>query len=78
VWAGCGFDAFYDALFTQPFLRLARALRDDPVDLVSTGLERLAVAFHRRLRATQTGQIRRYAGWLMAGSAATLALWFLA
>jgi NADH-quinone oxidoreductase subunit L len=42
------------------------------------GLERLAVAFHRRLRATQTGQIRRYAGWLMAGSAATLALWFLA
>ena len=71
---GSGFDAFYDVLLVQPYLWLVSALRHDPVDLVSTGLERAAIALHRRLRATQNGKLRRYAAWLMAGSIATIAM----
>jgi NADH-quinone oxidoreductase subunit L len=72
--SGCGFDVLYDAVLVNPYLRLVRKLRNDPVDLLAVGAERLAVTLHRRLRATQTGQLRRYAGWLMAGSLATVAL----
>jgi NADH-quinone oxidoreductase subunit L len=69
-----GFDAMFDVLLVRPYLWLARVLRGDPVDLVFVGLERLAIAAHERLRATQNGRLRRYAGWLMAGSLATLAM----
>jgi len=69
-----GFDAVFDVLLVRPYLWLVRVLRGDPVDLVFVGLERLAVAAHERLRATQNGRLRRYAGWLMAGSLATLAM----
>jgi NADH-quinone oxidoreductase subunit L len=72
--SGCGFDVLYDAVLVNPYLRLVQKLRNDPVDLLAVGAERLAVTLHRRLRATQTGQLRRYAGWLMAGSLATVAL----
>jgi NADH-quinone oxidoreductase subunit L len=72
--SGCGFDIVYDALLVNPYLWLVRRLRNDPVDLLAVGAERLAVALHRRLRATQSGQLRRYAGWLMAGSLATVAM----
>ncbi len=72
--AAFGFDAAYRALFVTPFLATVRALRHDPVDLVFVSLETLAVALHRRLRREQNGRLRRYAGWMMAGSLATLAL----
>jgi NADH-quinone oxidoreductase subunit L len=58
----------------RPYLILVRVLRQDPVDRVFTSIEHLAVAAHRALRATQNGKLRRYAGWLMAGSLATLAM----
>jgi NADH-quinone oxidoreductase subunit L len=72
--SACGFDAVYDLLLVRPYLWLVRVLRGDPVDLVFVGLERLAIAAHRGLRATQNGRLRRYAGLLMAGSLATLAM----
>jgi NADH-quinone oxidoreductase subunit L len=72
--SGCGFDAVYDVLLVKPYLQLVAALRDDPVDLISTGLAGAAIAAHRRLRATQTGRLRRYIAWITAGSVATLAL----
>jgi NADH-quinone oxidoreductase subunit L len=72
--SGCGFDAVYDALLVKPYLSLVAALRHDPVDLLSTGLAGAAIAAHRRLRATQTGRLRRYIAWITAGSVATLAL----
>jgi NADH-quinone oxidoreductase subunit L len=71
--AACGFDALFDALLVGPYLALVAALRHDPMDQVSTWLEQGAVAAHRRLRATQTGQLRRYAAWMMAGAVATIA-----
>jgi NADH-quinone oxidoreductase subunit L len=71
---GSGFDALYGALFTRPFLSTVAALRQDPVDQSFNLLQRAAIIAHRRLRLTQTGQLRRYAGWLMAGSLATILL----
>jgi NADH-quinone oxidoreductase subunit L len=71
--AAWGFDAAYRATLVRPYLRLAAALRHDPVDEISTFLERAAIALHRRLRATQTGTLRRYAAWMMAGAVATIA-----
>jgi NADH-quinone oxidoreductase subunit L len=72
--SGGGFDAVYDVMLVQPYLRLVAALRHDPADLLSTGLARIAIAGHRRLRATQTGKLRRYIAWITAGSVATLAM----
>jgi NADH-quinone oxidoreductase subunit L len=72
--SGCGFDAVYDTLLVKPYVSLVAALRHDPVDLLSTGLAGAAIAAHRRLRATQTGRLRRYIAWITAGSVATLAL----
>ena len=72
--SGFGFDAVYDALLVRPFMVLVQALRSDPADLIFAGLAALAVQLHRGLRLSQVGQIRRYAGWLMVGSIATVAI----
>jgi hypothetical protein len=53
---------------------LAILLRHDPVDQISVWTAKGAIALHRRLRATQTGNLRRYAGWMMAGAVATIAM----
>ena len=58
-------------LLVRPFLATVSALRHDPVDQGFQLLEHLAVALHRRLRQAQDGRLRRYAGWMMAGSLAT-------
>jgi NADH-quinone oxidoreductase subunit L len=71
--SGCGFDAVYRATLVKPFLWLVNALRHDPVDQLFAGLEHAAIAAHRRLRATQTGELGRYATWIMAGAIATIA-----
>ncbi len=72
--SGFGFDAVYDALLVRPFLALVHILRNDPVDLVVTLISATALGLHQGLRRSQVGQIRRYAGWLMAGSIATIAV----
>jgi NADH-quinone oxidoreductase subunit L len=68
---GMGFDAVYRVVFVKPFLWVVWALRDDPVDQAFQVLERAAVGLHHRLRAEQDGKLRRYAGWMMAGSVVT-------
>jgi len=72
--SGLGFDALYDALLVKPYLWLVAVLRHDPADLISTALASAATDAHRRLRATQTGKLRRYIAWITAGSIATLAM----
>ncbi len=74
IRSGCGFDMLYDELFVVPYMTLVRVLRHDPVDSMFAGLQYLAIVAHRRLRAMQIGQIRRYASWMMAGSVATIAI----
>jgi NADH-quinone oxidoreductase subunit L len=71
---GFGFDAAYRMLFVQPFLATVCAMRHDPVDQAFGVLERLAVTLHKNLRRAQDGKLRRYAGWMMAGSLATFLL----
>lgn len=72
--SGFGFDIAYDAIIIRPFLALARFIGHDPVDQVFTGIERLAVEMHRRLRLSQGGQIRRYVRWLLIGTLTTIAI----
>ncbi|MDD2877836.1 MAG: NADH-quinone oxidoreductase subunit L [Acidiphilium sp.] len=72
--SGFGFDAVYDVILVRPFMALVRGLRNDPVDLVITGISVLAIRLHRALRRSQVGQVRRYAGWVMVGSIATVAI----
>jgi NADH-quinone oxidoreductase subunit L len=72
--SGFGFDSVYDALLVKPYLWLVAVLRHDPADLISTALASAATGAHRRLRATQTGKLRRYIAWITAGSIATLAM----
>jgi NADH-quinone oxidoreductase subunit L len=71
---GFGFDAAYRFLFVRPFLITVHALRHDPVDQAFGVLERLAVTLHKSLKRAQNGRLRRYAGWMMAGSLATFLL----
>lgn len=65
--SGWGFDALYDRLWVQPFLRLARLARRDPLDGAYRGLAALSAAGFRGLSRLQTGQLRWYAGVLAAG-----------
>lgn len=72
--SGFGFDAAYNVTIIRPFLASVRLLHKDPVDRMFTGIERLAVEMHRRLRLSQGGQIRRYVRWLLIGSVVTIAI----
>jgi NADH-quinone oxidoreductase subunit L len=72
--SACGFDVAYRAVLVRPYLRVVAALRHDPVDQLSLWAEQAATALHHSLRATQTGQLRRYAAWMMAGAVATIAM----
>jgi NADH-quinone oxidoreductase subunit L len=71
---GFGFDALYRWAFVLPFLWCVRVLRGDPVDAAFNALGAMAAALHGRLRGAQDGRLRRYAGWMMAGSLATILL----
>lgn len=66
--AGWGFDRLYDIVFVRPYLWLARVDRHDVIDSIYTGAAQLCLFFYRGLSATQTGQVRRYAMAIAAGS----------
>jgi NADH-quinone oxidoreductase subunit L len=72
--AGWGFDRLYDRLFAGPFVRLARACREDLIDGVYGGAARLSRLLHLVLSRTQTGSVRWYAALIGAGAALLLAL----
>jgi len=73
-FVGWGFDWLYDRLFVMPFLRFARANRDDAADLIYQGIAWLNVALHHALRATQSGQVRWYAAGIALGAAIILGI----
>lgn len=66
--AGWGFDTLYDRMFVRPWLWLARVDRHDFIDTLFSGLAQLCRFLYRGLSATQTGQMRRYAACIAAGS----------
>ncbi len=63
-----GFDGLYDKIFVRPYLWLARVDQHDVIDSIYTGAARLCLFFYRSLSEAQTGQVRRYAMAIAAGS----------
>lgn len=79
LWlAGWGFDWLYDKLFVRPFQWLARKSATDLADVPINGFARVTVLGYRALRLTQTGRVRWYAASLALGTAAILAIAFVA
>jgi NADH-quinone oxidoreductase subunit L len=74
LFGGLGFDTLYDAVVVRPYVWLARVNRADFLDRIYDGLAWGALAVHRALRATQSGQLRWYATGIVAGSVAVLAV----
>ncbi len=72
--AGWGFDWLYDRVLVRPFLWFAQLNRDDAVDAVYDGVAFSSRVSHAYLSRTQTGRVRWYAGWLVAGSLAAIAI----
>ena len=66
--AGWGFDALYDRVFVRPWLWLAHVNRHDFIDTLFGGLAQFCQFLYHGLSATQTGQMRRYAAGIAAGS----------
>ncbi|MGH8763119.1 MAG: NADH-quinone oxidoreductase subunit L, partial [Nitrosospira sp.] len=66
--AGWGFDWLYDRMFVRPYLWLARVDQHDVIDGVYASAARFCLFLYHRLSATQTGELRRYAMAIAAGS----------
>jgi NADH-quinone oxidoreductase subunit L len=65
---GLGFDALYERLAVRPFLWLAAAWRDDPLDRPYRGIAAVARGGHRLLSRNQTGSLRWYAAATAVGA----------
>jgi len=75
LWlTGWAFDWFYDKMFVQPFIRLARLNRRDVVDRIFAGIALLMRVSHYGLARTQTGSLRWYAMGIGAGSLVIIAI----
>jgi NADH-quinone oxidoreductase subunit L len=66
-FSGWGFDAFYDALLVKPFMGLARANKNDVVDLLFKAIAAMARGLNRAVSLTQTGKLRWYAANMAVG-----------
>ncbi len=76
--AGWGFDWLYDRLLVRPFVWATRLNRDDIVDAFYGAVAAAARLSHGLLSRSATGRLRWYAGWIAAGSLATIAIAVLA
>jgi NADH-quinone oxidoreductase subunit L len=73
-FAGWGFDWLYDKLFVRPFVWVARANKNDFIDLIYDAIAWLSQATYRALSRTVTGQVRWYAMGIAVGAAAIIAI----
>ncbi|WP_423735671.1 NADH-quinone oxidoreductase subunit L [Chitinophaga caseinilytica] len=72
--SGWGFDAAYDVVFVQPFVRIAKLNRKDIIDNVYTGLATITRGLHRMMSATQSGIIRWYVLGVVMGAVLILSV----
>jgi NADH-quinone oxidoreductase subunit L len=72
--AGWDFDALYELLFIQPFLRLARVLKNDFIDSAYNGIGSLSRSLNEILSETQNGNIRWYAMGMAIGAVVFLGI----
>jgi NADH-quinone oxidoreductase subunit L len=73
-YAGWGFDRLYQLLLVGPFVWLARSNRADVIDALYAGIAGVSRRLNRALSGSENGRLRRYAGWIAAGSLAAIAL----
>jgi NADH-quinone oxidoreductase subunit L len=71
---GWGFDSLYDLILVRPYAWLARADRDDVIDLAYVALSRAVGALGRALSATVSGVLRWYAAAIAVGAVVFLVL----
>ncbi|MCL4303564.1 MAG: NADH-quinone oxidoreductase subunit L [Anaerolineae bacterium] len=75
LWfSGWGFDWLYDTFIVQPFVWLARANKNDFIDLFYQGIAWFNQLIYRLLSRTQTGQVRWYALGFVFGAVAMIAI----
>lgn len=68
VWLeGWEFDRVYDTFIIMPFVRVARWIRDDLIDLLFSGVAWYSKLFHEFLSRTQSGSLRWYASMIALG-----------
>jgi NADH-quinone oxidoreductase subunit L len=68
LFAGWGFDWFYDRLLVRPYRWIAQVNRDDFFDLFPRGVIESATVYNRLLVGTITGNVRWYVGAVVIGS----------
>jgi NADH-quinone oxidoreductase subunit L len=73
-FSGWGFDWLYDRLFVRPYVWLARADKDDGIDLIYQGIAWISQALNRALTRTETGQVRWYALGIGVGAILIIAI----
>ena len=73
-FVGWGFDWLYNRLLVWPYSWLARADRNDVIDLFFDGVAWLTRIFHTGLSRTETGQVRLYAAGIVLGAIITIAV----
>jgi NADH-quinone oxidoreductase subunit L len=73
-FAGWGFDWLYDTCLVRPYVWLARADKDDVVDLIYGGIVALTQGFNRLLIGTETGKLRWYATGIAIGAVIVIAI----
>jgi NADH-quinone oxidoreductase subunit L len=75
LWsAGWGFDWLYDIIIVRPFLWIARANKNDFIDLIYGGTAWYSEQAYRLLSFTQSGNLRWYAAVLAFGAVVFIAL----
>ena len=72
--SGWGFDWVYDALLVRPFVWITRINRADVVDGIYGLIAATSRLANHLLSRTVSGRLRRYVGWIAAGSLAALAI----
>jgi NADH-quinone oxidoreductase subunit L len=72
--ANWGFDAIYNWLLVHPYFTLGALNRRDGLDRISDGITWVMHGGSQVLARMQSGQVRRYAGWIAAGTVIALCL----
>jgi NADH-quinone oxidoreductase subunit L len=64
---GWAFDEFYDKVFVQPYIFLARINKNDFIDLFYTEISNLMIRLNDWALLTQTGRLRWYLALITVG-----------
>ncbi|CAG9296460.1 NADH-quinone oxidoreductase subunit L [Celerinatantimonas diazotrophica] len=72
-----GFDWLYDKVFVQPYLKIARLLRADPINAMVDSSRYLALGGNWTLTLTENGKVRWYIASMGIGAVCVLGLLLL-